>query len=85
MRWLNEVLAFRPREHDIFPTIHSQIIEINDESWQPENNAAIEHFKCSRSGITHTVFTARSGPGAVLMHELPGMTKQFWWLLIGFH
>jgi len=38
----------------------------------------IEHFEYSRGGITHTVFTAGSGPGVVLMHELPGMTKEFW-------
>jgi dienelactone hydrolase len=37
-----------------------------------------EHFEYSRGGITHTVFTAGSGPGVVLMHELPGMTKEFW-------
>ncbi|MEL7091550.1 MAG: dienelactone hydrolase family protein [Pseudomonadota bacterium] len=29
-------------------------------------------------GITHTVFRAGQGPGVLLMHELPGMTPEFW-------
>lgn len=36
------------------------------------------HFEYSLNGMTHTVFTAGSGPGVVLMHELPGMTREFW-------
>jgi dienelactone hydrolase len=29
-------------------------------------------------GISHSVFKAGSGPGVLLMHELPGMTPEFW-------
>lgn len=29
-------------------------------------------------GIKHSVFKAGSGPGVLLMHELPGMTPEFW-------
>ena len=36
---------------------------------------------CSRfesGGIQHSVFRAGEGPGVILMHELPGMTAEFW-------
>ena len=29
-------------------------------------------------GITHSVFRKGSGPGVLLLHELPGMTPEFW-------
>lgn len=29
-------------------------------------------------GISHTVFKSGDGPGVLLMHELPGMTPEFW-------
>ena len=32
----------------------------------------------SAHGVTHSVFKAGSGPGVLLMHELPGMTPEFW-------
>ena len=32
----------------------------------------------SAKGITHSVFKGGSGPGVLLMHELPGMSKEFW-------
>ncbi|GAA0465313.1 dienelactone hydrolase family protein [Parasphingorhabdus litoris] len=28
--------------------------------------------------ISHSVFVSGSGPGVILMHELPGMTPEFW-------
>ena len=43
-------------------------------------------FRHQRMG--HSVFKAGSGPGVLLMHELPGMTPEFWrlanWLAEGF-
>lgn len=45
----------------------------------PASTAAFsDHFRFERDGISHSVFTAGSGPGVVLMHELPGMTPEFW-------
>ena len=38
----------------------------------------IDHFRYDRDGICHSVFTAGTGPGVLLMHELPGMTPEFW-------
>lgn len=37
-----------------------------------------DHFIFERDGITHSVFKAGMGPGVVLMHELPGMSPEFW-------
>lgn len=36
----------------------------------------VERF--SSGGISHSVFKKGSGPGVLLMHELPGMTPEFW-------
>lgn len=36
------------------------------------------HFSFEHAGIVHSVFEKGSGPGLVLMHELPGMTHEFW-------
>ncbi|MEL7481626.1 MAG: alpha/beta fold hydrolase [Pseudomonadota bacterium] len=36
------------------------------------------HFSFEIFGISHTVFEEGTGPGVVLMHELPGMTDEFW-------
>lgn len=30
------------------------------------------------NGISHSVFSSGEGPGVILMHELPGMTEEFW-------
>ena len=35
-----------------------------------------DRFKHER--IMHSVFKAGSGPGVILLHELPGMTPEFW-------
>lgn len=35
-----------------------------------------QHF--SSGGIEHTIFSKGSGPGVLLLHELPGMTPEFW-------
>ena len=32
----------------------------------------------SHKGISHSVFSSGEGPGIILMHELPGMTEEFW-------
>ncbi len=37
-----------------------------------------DHFLFAAEGIVHSVFTKGSGPGVLLMHELPGFTPQFW-------
>ena len=37
-----------------------------------------ESASFSSNGISHTVFSAGKGPGVLLMHELPGMTPEFW-------
>ena len=37
-----------------------------------------DHFGFEENGIAHSVFTAGTGPGIILMHELPGMTREFW-------
>ncbi|MEL7545821.1 MAG: alpha/beta fold hydrolase [Pseudomonadota bacterium] len=37
-----------------------------------------EHFLFEHDGINHSVFTKGAGPGVVLMHELPGMSPEFW-------
>ena len=36
------------------------------------------HMMFERHGIRHSVFKAGAGPGIILMHELPGMTPEFW-------
>lgn len=36
------------------------------------------HFLFESANISHTVFANGDGPGVVLMHELPGMTDEFW-------
>ena len=43
----------------------------NTSPFQARNSFAHE-------GIEHSVFTAGTGPGVLLMHELPGMTPEFW-------
>jgi len=35
-------------------------------------------FSFSKNGMEHSVFSKGAGPGVLLMHELPGMTPQFW-------
>lgn len=44
--------------------------------------AKTERFSIVRpfdhGGIRHSVFEGGSGPGVLLMHELPGMTPEFW-------
>jgi dienelactone hydrolase len=35
-------------------------------------------FLFPHDNIEHSVFTAGTGPGVILMHELPGMTPEFW-------
>ena len=37
-----------------------------------------DHFLFEHDGIEHSVFAAGSGPGVLLMHELPGMSPEFW-------
>lgn len=37
-----------------------------------------EHSMFTHNGIKHSVFKRGSGPGVLLMHELPGMTPEFW-------
>ena len=37
-----------------------------------------ERFCFSHDDMSHSVFKAGSGPGVLLMHELPGMTPEFW-------
>lgn len=37
-----------------------------------------EHFLFENKGIKHSVFVSGIGPGVLLMHELPGMTPEFW-------
>lgn len=32
----------------------------------------------SHGGMVHSVFSKGDGPGVILMHELPGMTPEFW-------
>lgn len=41
-------------------------------------NAFEDHFTFDHDGICHTVFVSGSGPGVVLMHEMPGMTPEYW-------
>ena len=38
-----------------------------------QTNTLFEH-----AGMTHSVFSAGNGPGVLLLHELPGMTPEFW-------
>src|SRR4051812_22598549 len=35
-----------------------------------------ERSEYSDDGICHTVFAKGTGPGVILMHELPGLTRQ---------
>ena len=45
----------------------------------PANFAVFQdHFLFENDGIEHSVFYACQGPGIVLLHELPGMTEEFW-------
>ncbi|MDJ0921012.1 MAG: dienelactone hydrolase family protein [Henriciella sp.] len=37
-----------------------------------------EHFLFQDKDIEHSVFVGGNGPGVLLMHELPGMTPEFW-------
>ena len=37
-----------------------------------------DHSCFTQHGMTHSVFRAGCGPGVLLMHELPGMTPEFW-------
>lgn len=37
-----------------------------------------EYASFESGGIRHSVFRAGTGPGVILMHELPGMSAEFW-------
>lgn len=37
-----------------------------------------EYERFSSGGICHSVFRKGNGPGVLLMHELPGITPEFW-------
>lgn len=41
-------------------------------------NVFTNSFVYENLGIKHSVFSAGNGPGVLLMHELPGMTEEFW-------
>ncbi|MEL6825302.1 MAG: alpha/beta fold hydrolase [Pseudomonadota bacterium] len=50
------------------------MIELGDANSTPFE----AHFSFESADISHTVFERGDGPGLILMHELPGMTDEFW-------
>ena len=44
------------------------------DAWPPFQDG----FMFEKNGISHPVFRQGEGPGVLLMHELPGMTGEFW-------
>ena len=50
------------------------MVELGDANFTPFES----HFSFESSDMSHTVFECGNGPGILLMHELPGMTDEFW-------